>query len=341
MIISEAIPYTDAFITAWYPGTEAQGIADVLFGDFNPSGKLTHTWPRNMEQIPINWGDTEYDPLFSYKHGLQDFPSFSNAENLGVYFAVTSADGSSIQLIMDEEVTDLTSTIADFSIEVNDQDRQDLLESVSVAASDDGIILLALTEPVKNGDEIRLAYTGGGIASSLLLLPAFQDLYVHNAIDPANTYHSIPGRLEAEHYFDMNGIQTETCTDVGGGIKVGWIDGGDWMKYYVTVSQTGVYRITGRIAGFNGGTLSMIFDGTTQTFIQYNATNGWQNWKDFSSQVELEAGNYILEVSAQSDGFNINYFDFDFVSSTDNPSMSAKVKNIRIFLMRHYGRTCG
>ena len=40
------------------------------------------------------------------------------------------------------------------------------------------------------------------------------------------------------------------CTDIGGGLNVGYIEGGDWMKYKVEVIQTGVYRITGRIAGF-------------------------------------------------------------------------------------------
>ena len=45
-------------------------MADVLFGDFAPSGKLSHSWPRSMVQVPINWGDSPYDPLFPYGYGL-------------------------------------------------------------------------------------------------------------------------------------------------------------------------------------------------------------------------------------------------------------------------------
>ena len=52
----------DAIVVAWLPGTEAAGITDVLFGDVNPTGKLPHTWPRSMAQIPINQGDANYDP---------------------------------------------------------------------------------------------------------------------------------------------------------------------------------------------------------------------------------------------------------------------------------------
>lgn len=43
-----------SILNVWFPGSEAGlAIADVLFGDVNPSGKLTATWPRNVGQIPI------------------------------------------------------------------------------------------------------------------------------------------------------------------------------------------------------------------------------------------------------------------------------------------------
>jgi len=42
----------------------------VLFGDVHPSGKLPHSWPRSADQIPINVGDTKYDPLYPYAYGL-------------------------------------------------------------------------------------------------------------------------------------------------------------------------------------------------------------------------------------------------------------------------------
>jgi beta-glucosidase len=41
-----------------------------LFGDYNPTGRLSVSWPRSMDQIPINFGDKEYDPLFEYGFGL-------------------------------------------------------------------------------------------------------------------------------------------------------------------------------------------------------------------------------------------------------------------------------
>jgi len=70
MIIDTIVNLADAIVVAWLPGTEAAGITDVLFGDVHPTGKLPHTWPRSMSQIPINQGDATYDPLFPYAYGL-------------------------------------------------------------------------------------------------------------------------------------------------------------------------------------------------------------------------------------------------------------------------------
>lgn len=70
LIIEDQLPHFDALLAAWLPGTEGEGVVDVLFGDYNPTGKLSFTWPRSMAQLPINVGDGDYDPLFEYGFGL-------------------------------------------------------------------------------------------------------------------------------------------------------------------------------------------------------------------------------------------------------------------------------
>jgi beta-glucosidase len=42
----------------------------VLFGDYAPTGKLSHSWPRTLQQANVNFGDPGYDPLFMLGHGL-------------------------------------------------------------------------------------------------------------------------------------------------------------------------------------------------------------------------------------------------------------------------------
>jgi beta-glucosidase len=92
LTIQHALPYADAVLETWRLGTEAgSAIADVLFGDYNPSGKLTMTFPRSVGQIPIyynhkntgrpydggrkknfksNYMDVSNDPLYPFGYGL-------------------------------------------------------------------------------------------------------------------------------------------------------------------------------------------------------------------------------------------------------------------------------
>jgi len=72
MILDAILEDADAVVMAWLPGSEGAGVTDVLFGDVSPTGKLPMTWPRAMDQIPINKGDVGdmCDPLFPYGHGL-------------------------------------------------------------------------------------------------------------------------------------------------------------------------------------------------------------------------------------------------------------------------------
>jgi len=58
-----------ALVAAWLPGSEGAGVADVLFGDFAPTGKLPVTWMQSAAQQPINAGDGK-PPLFPYGFGL-------------------------------------------------------------------------------------------------------------------------------------------------------------------------------------------------------------------------------------------------------------------------------
>ena len=66
MIIDKVLDKADAFVAAWLPGTEGDGVADVLFGDYKPTGKLSFSWPRSMAQAGMHEGDLQ----FKYGYGL-------------------------------------------------------------------------------------------------------------------------------------------------------------------------------------------------------------------------------------------------------------------------------
>ncbi len=70
MILGEVADLADGLIAAWLPGSEGAGVADVLFGSEKPTGKLGFSWPKQMADLPINIGDSHYEPLFAFGHGL-------------------------------------------------------------------------------------------------------------------------------------------------------------------------------------------------------------------------------------------------------------------------------
>jgi len=70
LIIKDLLEVFDAILVAWLPGTEGEGVSDVLFGDYKPTGKLSFSWPVEINQLPINAGDKNYKPLFPYGYGL-------------------------------------------------------------------------------------------------------------------------------------------------------------------------------------------------------------------------------------------------------------------------------
>jgi beta-glucosidase len=69
-LIGDRLDAIDALVASWLPGTEGDGVADVLYGRRPFTGQLPVTWPRSEAQLPINVGDTSYDPQFPYGWGL-------------------------------------------------------------------------------------------------------------------------------------------------------------------------------------------------------------------------------------------------------------------------------
>jgi len=67
LVLGQTLDSSNAVLAAWLPGTEGQGLADVIFGDYEPTGKLSRSWPRTNEQLACGTGGT---PLFAYGFGL-------------------------------------------------------------------------------------------------------------------------------------------------------------------------------------------------------------------------------------------------------------------------------
>lgn len=99
--VNPEINAADAFVAAFLPGGEGGGLADVLLAgaDGKPRhdfrGKLSFSWPKRIDQTPLNRGDAHYDPLFAFGYGL----TYADQGNLPVLSedrppATTRPDGT-------------------------------------------------------------------------------------------------------------------------------------------------------------------------------------------------------------------------------------------------------
>ena len=72
LIITDRIGDWPAVVAAWLPGTEGQGVADVLFGIEPFVGKLPYTWPTSIDQVPLGaLAASGEEPLFPFGYGLE------------------------------------------------------------------------------------------------------------------------------------------------------------------------------------------------------------------------------------------------------------------------------
>ena len=71
LLVNEQIEQSTAFVATWLPGSEGQGIAEVLFGDYDFTGKLGFSWPGDVSYIGIQQDEPNYAPRYPYGFGLR------------------------------------------------------------------------------------------------------------------------------------------------------------------------------------------------------------------------------------------------------------------------------
>ena len=209
MIIQHVLHNSDAFIASWLPGTEADGIAELLFGQHTPSGLLPMTWPRSMAQIPINVGDSSYDPLFAYGFGITDFSDSAPGSSPVFNSAMLIEGGAHIELAFNKSMNNPGNSSAQFTVIKNNSVPVGVT-GFEISSLGDNILLLELDAVCQENDELSISYDSGNLQSEDGgVLPTFAAESVINILPYSGGIHVIPGLIEAEDYFSMSGIQTE------------------------------------------------------------------------------------------------------------------------------------
>ncbi|MDO6491321.1 MULTISPECIES: beta-glucosidase BglX [unclassified Cellulophaga] len=181
LTIEEEFNLPVSILQVWHPGIEAgNAVADVIFGDYNPSGKLTATWPRNVGQIPIyhstkntgrpapspafekfksNYLDVKNAPLLPFGYGL----SYTN-------FEYSNINLSKKEIVQGEDVT--------VSVTVKNSGNFDGEEVVQLYLRD---VVRSITPPMRQLKGFKKVFLKKGESKTVKLILTADDLKFYNS----------------------------------------------------------------------------------------------------------------------------------------------------------------
>lgn len=121
--------------------------------------------------------------------------------------------------------------------------------------------------------------------------------------------HAVPGKIEAENYTSMSGIQTAPCNTDGGQLVTS-VDVGDWLDYKVDVPTSGWYTATYQVAGSTIGQIQLRQGSVILGAIDTPNTGGDLIWTTVSIPVHLTAGLQTLRMQCGAGSWKLNWLNF-------------------------------
>ncbi len=206
LILTEIEPLVDAILLVWQPGTEGgNAIADVLFNDYNPSGRLSITFPYHAGQVPIyyNYKNTGR-PLTDEK--CEWCTKYIDAPNKPLYpfgygLSYTQFDYSGLQL--SSEVMGMKDTLKVF-INIKNSGVNAGTETVQLYIRD---ITGSLTRPMKELKNFTQVYLKPGEEKKLSLDINVKDIEYWSY---GNEYKAEPGKFEV--FVGRNSIDNQKAS---------------------------------------------------------------------------------------------------------------------------------
>ena len=233
--------------------------------------------------------------------------------------ANTGETNSEINILLNNEINPQTikKNNQDFNLNINNQLVQ--IDSLKIMEGKKRTLKIHFSESLSFGDVVTVNYSGTNIKTNQeVILEQFLDFRVNNLI--AKIF-EIPGKIEAEQFSDMFGVEIENTTDLGGGSNIGYTNGGDYVDYKLKVLSDLEYDIKLRVAAeSNSGrvtfySLSSEKSQTELLTMLLPITSGWQNWQTVSGRINLEKGEYTLRMKIINGDFNLNWIDISYKDS--------------------------
>jgi beta-glucosidase len=176
--VNRELNASDAFMVVWQPGTEGDGVAEVVFRDnqgeinHDATGRLSFSWPKHPDQYRLNRGDAPYHPLFAYGFGL----SYHDTDTLG-----SNLPEQGLQQAKTRAVLELFKRrpIAPWSIvAVGKQNDRKVMSSNTLQTS---TVMVEAVDRNEQQDARRVVFNGTGSGQVALASSERQDLsgYLH------------------------------------------------------------------------------------------------------------------------------------------------------------------
>ena len=348
--VSERVADWAGFVAAWLPGTEGQGVADVLFGVVAPSGKLPLTWLQNAAQEPINVGDGK-PGLFPFGHGLtypvapgptaRDARATIRAESYtgqqgtqleacsevgcgsdvgwvspGDFLYFDDVDfGASTPLSVEARVASgASSGTIEFRL---DSSAGPVIAALPITSTGGWTTWasksIPLTAQATGRHRLYSVFTGpSGDFVNLNWFRFSSDAPPTPGVDAASV-------IRAESYSGQQGTQLETCSEAGCGKDVGWLSPGDFLYFDdVNFGSSAPLSVEARVAsGGSSGTIEFRLDtasGPVIAAIAVSPTGSWTTWATKSAQLTGQATGrhrlYTVFSGPGGDFVNLSWFRF-------------------------------
>ena len=330
LIVSETGVYSmDARIASIEDGGEFLVAMDGEGGTRSLSIESSGAWDQFITQsfsgIFLEEGNQtltiKFDGKKAFNVSSLEFNKTGNSSDID--FAILSAnalmDGKSIQVLLNQNIdkTTLTSSLQDFSLSVNNEE----ITFTEIVSYDDKkrTFTLKLSSSISYNDQIKLNYFGQSVKNNNGSL--LENFTLFKVVNNVPQLFNIPGIIQAEGYYNMYGVETEVTSDNGGGLNIGYTNPGDYVDYLVNVEADYEYNIKLRVAAeSNSGrvafyTVSNQGEESRISEILLPVTNGWQNWVNVTSSIQLPKGNYTLRMRIINGDFNMNWIELSYPDS--------------------------
>jgi endoglucanase len=257
----------------------------------------------------LNWfrfKDPRPDTLLPFAFVSAETPVLNNEVYLSLNKQVTTPESF--------ELSEFTLTQGGIPVEI---------EAIRLSQQDGRLLVISSGEPLFYNRIIQVSYTGTSIMHDDQLLGTFDSQTVRNNLAP---HFVVPGRIQAESFFFNNGLELESCTDIGGGTNTGYANVGDYLDYILYVQEAGDYNLGFRIATerYNAKLAIRADEGDgfiTLKSMVFARTGGWQTWSTQFTSLHLDAGKYLFRLLVTGEEHNLNWFEFKKipVSLEQNP----------------------